>query len=188
MNSASSEPILEEPPQESDKSVHTSIPPKQTYVRSFQRKLRIVLEPVIEQCFRNLFFWETDDKQIGWLIRSFHSNILAIIFIVYWISHTVLHSYWLLWFIWIILGTIWLQHMVTGCCILTRIEQRLIGDKSCVLDPMMRLFQIPVTNENGKGLTIFLSTTFFFLQSLELYTRTVLNIQSFLYFLPHIVL
>ena len=202
MNVTTESPQQEAPPPPSEESLPTHeskvIPksnpepsatqrPPPSFIRSIQRSIRVFLEPRVETFFRTIFFWETDDKQIGRLVRAFHSNILTVILIVYWISHTVLHSYWLLWLLWTVLGLIWIQHVLAGCCILTRIEQRLIGDTECVLDPMMRLFQIPTTNENGKGLTIFLSTTFFLLQSLELYSRTVLNIQSFLFFLPHML-
>jgi hypothetical protein len=187
MDSSSSESDLKEMQQESKKPVDTSIPhqPQPTYVRSLQQKLRGVIEPFVETCFRNLFFWETNDKQIGLLIRSFHSNVLTTILIVYWISHTVIHSYWLLWSLWVVVGLIWLQHILTGCCIPTHIERRLIGDSESVLDPMLKFFNVPTSKDNNWA--IFLSTTIFLLQSLELYSRTVLNIQSFLFLFPHLL-
>jgi hypothetical protein len=184
MNS-SSEPELENHATSAKESIPQPPVQQQTYVRSLQQKLRAIMEPFVETCFRNLFFWETDDKQIGFLIRSFHSNILFIILIVYWISHTVIHSYWLLWVLWVVVGLIWLQHILTGCCIPTQIERRLIGDTVSVLDPMLRFFNVPTSKDNNWA--IFMSTTIFIVQSLELYSRTVVNIQSFLFLLPQLL-
>jgi hypothetical protein len=178
----------QEPPSEEslpilEPKVASNSPP--SYIRSIQQTIRKFVEPRVETFFRTICFWETDDKYIGLFIRSFHSNVLTAILLVYWISHTVIHSYWLLWALWIVVGLIWLQHILTGCCIPTQIERRLIGDTHSVLDPMMRLFNVPTSRDNNWA--IFLSTTFFLLQSLELYSRTVLNIQSFLFFLPHML-
>lgn len=42
------------------------------------------------------------------------------------------------------------MHMITGGCVLTRIEQRLTGDNLTIVDPLLEIFNIPKTRKyNG---------------------------------------
>jgi hypothetical protein len=82
--------------------------------------------------------------------------------------------------VWLTMSIIWIHHILTGSCILTRIEQRLINDKITLADPLLELFNIPVTKENAMAITIFISTVSCITLSFELFTRTMLNFTSFL--------
>jgi hypothetical protein len=143
-----------------------------------QKWFRTMLEYWIEHIFRMLFFWESDDKRIGILIRYVHSFTISFIFISYIIAHTIIPSYWLMFSVWISIMIIWIHHILTGSCVFTRIEQRLINDKVTLADPLLQLFDIPITNKNAMTFTYFISTISVVTISLELFTRTLLNVKS----------
>lgn len=70
------------------------------------------------------------------------------------------------------------MHMITGGCVFTRIEQRLLEDKITIVDPLLDIFHIPKTRENIMGITLLSSTLCFVTLSFELFTRTLLNIKA----------
>jgi hypothetical protein len=144
------------------------------------RKFRKKLQDALEIFFRWLFFWEIDDKRIGLFIRVLHQYLIMFLVISYLIVHTILPNYFYLFSIWFIAGIIWSLHCLTGSCVLTKIEQKLIDDKITVADPFLDIFHIPKTKENIMGVTLMTSTAFFLFLSFELLARTVLNIKSYI--------
>jgi len=147
--------------------------------RTVQQKARKVLEKWSEIVFRSIFFWENDDKRLGILIRTLHQYFITFVVLCYILVHTVLPSYIFMFLIWIIIGCLAFVQLLTGCCIWTRIEQRLIGDKITLSDYLLELFHIPITKENTIGVTLMYSTSCFIFLSFELFTRTLLNITEF---------
>jgi hypothetical protein len=146
--------------------------------RKFRKTLRNILETNIEAFFRLLLFWETDTKKLGILIRSIHQFFIIALFVCYIIVHTIVPSYWFLCIVWFIATIIWAHHILTGCCIFTRIEQRLIGDKLTISDPVLEIFHISPTKENTIGFTIIISTLCCIFLSFELFTRSLLNVKT----------
>ena len=147
---------------------------------SIQRRIRKWLEPITEYNCRCILFWENDDEKIGILIREIHNTIVHATLFSYILVHTLFPSYWLLCALWVIIGLSWAHHILTGSCIFTRIEQRLMKVKTTISDYLLELFHIPVTNQNTMGFTVCMSTFLFATLSLELFSRTILNISSIL--------
>jgi hypothetical protein len=143
-------------------------------------KFRKKLQNGFETLFRWLFFWETDDKRIGTFIRFIHQYFLMAIIITFVLVHTILPNYIYLFSLWLTSTIIWLLHVTTGSCVLTKIEHKLTGEKITVADPFLDLFHIPKTKENIMGITLMSSTVFFLFLSFELIARTSLQIRSFL--------
>ena len=102
-----------------------------------ERWLPKILEDNFEKILRVLCFWENDDKRIGIFIRFLHHSIIYICFIWYIIIHTFMPSYLLFLLFYCIAGLIWLQHIIVGGCIFSKIESRLIGDKKSFVDPIL---------------------------------------------------
>ena len=75
----------------------------------------------------------------------------------------------LLFLIWF---AIWLHHIVSGGCVSSKIEQRLIGDSSSFVDPFLEIFHIPVTPETTTGLTIMGSTFLVIFLGFEVLSRS----------------
>jgi hypothetical protein len=144
-------------------------------MRSFRKKL----QNGFEIFFRWLFFWERDDKRLGTLIRALHQLVLMALIVFFCLIHTVIPNYIYLFLLWLTSFIIWALHMLTGSCVLTKIEHKLTGEKITVADPFLDLFHIPKTKETIMGITIMSSTVFFLFLSFELIARTVLNVRSY---------
>ena len=142
----------------------------------FQEYLLDILEPF----FKKLFFWESDPVRIGKLIRIFHTNSTYLLFFTIIIVHTVIPSYFLLLVVYLIWFCIWSHHILTGGCIISKLEQRLIGDKVSFIDQILEIFNIPVTPQTTSGAVVLGSTLILFMMSLELCARTVLTLNSYL--------
>lgn len=144
----------------------------------FQDYLLDILEPL----FKNLFFWETDPVRIGKLIRVIHTNSMYMLFFSIIIVHTVVPSYFLLVLIYILCFCVWVHHILTGGCIISKLEQKLIGDSSSFVDPILEVFNIPITPQTTSGAVVIGSTLIIFMMSLELCARTVLNVRQYIPF------
>ena len=140
-----------------------------------------IFEDKVENIFRKVLFWENDDKRIGIFIRFLHHSIIYICFIWYIIIHTFMPSYLLFLLFYCIAGLIWLQHIIVGGCIFSKIESRLIGDKKSFVDPILDTFHIPITPESTSGIVRLGSTLGIFMLSCELMARTINGIRAWFY-------
>jgi hypothetical protein len=137
---------------------------------------------ILETFVKKIFFWETDDKRIGKLIRFVHHACMYLLGIMIITVHTVLPSYILLFIVYIFCLLIWIQHILTGGCIVSKLEQKLIGDKNSFVDPILESFHIPITEQTTVGFTILGSTCVLLMLSLELSARTILTLKSYFSF------
>jgi hypothetical protein len=144
----------------------------------FQEYLILILEPFLMK----IFFWESDPIRIGKLIRVLHTNITYLLFFSIIAVHTIIPSYFLLVILYLIWFCVWAHHVLTGGCIISKIEQRLIGDKTSFIDPILEVFNIPVTPQTTTGAIVMGSTLILFMMTLELSVRTVLTLNSYLRF------
>ena len=144
----------------------------------FQEYLLIILEPF----FKKLFFWETDPVRIGKLIRVIHTISMYLLFFSIIAVHTIFPSYFLLLIIYLLWFCVWAHHILTGGCIISKLEQRLIGDKTSFLDPILEVFNIPITPQTTTGTVVLGSSLILFMMTLELSARTVLTLNSYLRF------
>jgi hypothetical protein len=148
--------------------------PPQDKIRHFRKQFQSILEMVL----RWIFFWETDDKRLGRLIYILHQSSVMFTIVCYMVIHTLYPSYILLGIIWAITSIVWLLHIFTGGCVLTRIEQQLTGEKNTIIDPLLEIFHIPNTKETSMGITVLMSTVFMAALSFELFARTIINVKS----------
>lgn len=141
------------------------------------------LEKFLEYIFRKLFFWEHDDKRLGTLIRLLHHTVMYGLGISLILVHTLLPSYWLFLGLYFVTFLIWLQHILCGGCVVNRIERKFIGDNMGFVDQFLEAFHMPVTDETTRGVTIMGSTLVLFLLTLELTSRSILNMKYYLSYL-----
>jgi hypothetical protein len=144
------------------------------------KQFRKRLQNNLETCLRYLFFWESDDAKIGHFIRLLHQLFIMFLIVCYLVVHTFFPSYIFLFFVWLCVTIIWIGHVITGGCIFTRIEQKLTGEKITIVDPLLELFQIPVTRETTMGITMLTSTITVVFLTFELLLRTIINIKAFI--------
>lgn len=140
------------------------------------------LEIHAERALRNLFFWETDDKKLGTLLRFLHHSVVYITLLTYIIIHTVMPSYILLVLLYGFILLVWIHHIICGGCLSSKIEQKLIGDSTSFVDPILESFHIPITSESTVGITIMGSTLLVVLLTFELTSRTILNVRQWIPF------
>ena len=129
-----------------------------------------------------VLFWEKDPKRIVNILSFTHNLITYIMFIFLIVIHTVIPSFFLLVLFYIIYFFIWLHQIITGGCIISKVEQKLIGDSNSFVDPILDAFHIPITSESTSGIIVMGSTLVMIMLSLELFARTILTVKSYLRF------
>ena len=105
-----------------------------------------------------ILFWESDDKKKGKILRAFHHlcshGLLALIFV----SHTLYPAFWLQTLILMYCIFIWVHHIMTNGCVISKVEQKLIGDHENLIDPYLELFHIEVEESSKPGIVTLGST------------------------------
>jgi len=142
------------------------------------QQLSQIIETSFECMLRRVIFWEKDDKKIGLMIRFIHYSFIYFMVFFYILNHTFLPSYFLFMIYYCIFLLMFIHHMICGGCILTVIENRMIGDKQCFIDPLLEIFHIPTTPEVSSGVFILISCLCMGFLTLELILRTTLSIQQ----------
>lgn len=137
-----------------------------------------LLQDNLEKLLRFVFFWEEDPKKIGGLIRFLHHSVVYMFVIWYIVIHTFLPSFLLFILFYIAFGLVWIQHLVCGGCVVSKIEQKLIGDTKSFVDPILETFHIPITPESTAGIVILGSTSVMFMLSCELLIRLITLIKN----------
>jgi hypothetical protein len=124
-----------------------------------------------EWIVHKVFFWESDNERKGKLLRAIHhflSNSLIVMIIV---SHTVYPAFWLQTIVLCICLLVWLQHVSCNGCVISKVEQKLIGDSSSFVDPLFDLFHVEPTKELSIMVVILGSSVGVLLLSLEWIAR-----------------
>ena len=120
-----------------------------------------------EWIVRTLLFWEEDDVRKGLILRTFHHATMYALGTLIIVSHTIYPAFWLQTLVLGLCILIWVQHVVTHGCVISKVEQKLIGDTESFVDPFLMMFRIEMTHESKSGLVILGSTLVVTLLSLE---------------------
>jgi hypothetical protein len=155
-------------------------PPPAATQKTEKHWLHSLMESSTETALRWIFFWERDDKTLGKFVRFLHHGVIYFALIMYIIIHTLHPSYLLLCLFWVFALTVWVQHVVTGGCIFSKIEQKLIGDSNSFVDPILAAFHMPITPETTTGIVTMGSSCVMVLLTFELMCRTILNVKAWL--------
>ena len=112
-----------------------------------------------EWVVHKLFFWETDNKRKGQIARALHHFASYALITLIFVSQLVYPRFWLQTIVMVFCAATWVQHVLTNGCIISKVEQKLIGDSSSFIDPYLALFNIEVASEQSKiGILILGST------------------------------
>lgn len=120
-----------------------------------------------EWLVHELFFWEKDNVKKGKIVRAIHHFVSnGLIFLVL-VSHLLYPAFWLQTFVLFCWTIIWIQHVFTNGCIVSKVEQKLIGDESSFIDPILFMFHIELNEQGKRGFVTLGSTMLVSLLSLE---------------------
>jgi hypothetical protein len=118
-----------------------------------------------------ILFWETDKERKGKLLRWVHHFMSYALLIMIVVSHTIYPAFWLQTMILGFCILVWLQHITCNGCVLSKVEQKLIGDSKSFIDPFVEIFHIEPTHQITIAILILGSTIGVALLSLEWIAR-----------------
>lgn len=144
------------------------------------KEWNIYILDVLEKYILKIFYWESDRARIGKIIRFIHHFTMYSLILLYVCIHTIFPSYILLCLLYFWTTLVWIHQVLTGGCIVSKLEQRFIGDSASYVDPILEVFKIPITPESTAGVVIMISTTVMVMMSFELSARTIMTIRSYL--------
>jgi len=124
-----------------------------------------------EWAVHKIMFWEEDPIRKGKILRYIHnflSNTLIVLIIV---SHTLYPAFWLQTLILFACLLVWLQHIACNGCVVSKVEQKLIGDYESFVTPILEAFHQKPTPELATVFVIVGSTLVVFLLGLEWLAR-----------------
>jgi hypothetical protein len=124
-----------------------------------------------EWLVHRVLFWEEDDAKKGRILRTLHHAGTYILFTLIMVSHVLYPAFW---FQTIILGfcsLVWIQHVLTHGCVISKVEQRLIKDESSFVDPYLEMFGIEADEKSKQGILILGSTLGVAILTLEWISR-----------------
>lgn len=121
-----------------------------------------------EWLLHRVMFWETDDKRKGRILRAIHQFVMYSLLTLIIVSHTIYPALWLQTCVLFFCVLIWVQHVLTRGCVISKIEQKWLDDTVSFVDPFLDLFGVDMTPESDKsGVVIMGSTLAVFLLTLE---------------------
>jgi len=124
-----------------------------------------------EWTVHKVLFWEEDPVRKGKLVRYIHDFLSNTMIILIVISHTLYPAFWLQTIVLCICVVVWLQHLVCNGCVISKVEQKLIGDTRSFAAPFLEVFHIEPTKELGSAMIIMGSTLVVFFLGLEWIAR-----------------
>ena len=139
-----------------------------------QKGVRRVVEPIVENTLRTLFFWTRTDQEFGDAVVILHKSLLYLFIVAVIIINVVPVPHTFIIFMLVLSFAILIQHLVLGVCVLSTIEKRVLGAPYPLMEPILTLFKIPVSVESLKGVTVLILsmiTLSFLLQVLRIWIQ-----------------
>lgn len=124
-----------------------------------------------EWLVHRIFFWETDNKKKGRILRAFHHFLSYSLLTLIVISHTIYPSFWLQTLLLFVCALVWMHHIATRGCVISKVEQKLLEDSQSFLDPFLELCDIEATEYSKQGILMLGSTLGVGILALEWFGR-----------------
>lgn len=91
---------------------------------------------------------EYEDEILGYIIAIFHLMISCSVIFLIFVSHTIYPSVWLKAISFIILFSIWIQHILLDACIVTLFEKKLVHESQTpfhtILTKILAIFNLTI--------------------------------------------
>jgi len=113
-----------------------------------------------EWAINTVMFWESDEKKRGRIVRALHHFLSYGLITMIIVCHTIYPAFWLQTVILVICILVWIQHILTGGCVISKIEQKWLGDQQSFVDPLVELFNIKLAEDDDRSGFVTLGSTF----------------------------
>jgi hypothetical protein len=124
-----------------------------------------------EWLVHRVFFWEDDDGKKGRIVRTLHHAATYILGTLIIVSHVIYPAFWLQTILLGFCTIVWIQHVLTHGCVISKVEQRLLKDEVSFLDPYLEIFGVEVNEKSKQGILIMGSTLSVGILTLEWVSR-----------------
>jgi len=120
----------------------------------------------------NAMFWETDEKRRARIVRAIHHFLSYGLITMIIVCHTIYPAFWLQTTVLFVCILVWIQHVLTGGCVVSKVEQKWLGDSESFVDPIVELFHIKLAEDDDRsGFVTLGSTMAVFFLTLEWVSR-----------------
>ena len=139
-----------------------------------QKGLRRLIEPIIEKTLRTLFFWTRNEQEVGDALVTLHKLLFYVFIVAIIIINVIPVPPIFIIFMLALSITILVQHLMLGVCVLSTIENRVLGAPYPLMEPILTLFKIPISVESLRGVTVLIlsiTTLSFLLQVLRIWIQ-----------------
>jgi hypothetical protein len=132
-----------------------------------------------EWLVHKVLFWETDNVKKGRILRFIHYILSYGLVLLVIISHTIYPALWLQTCVLWVCFLAWVQHVLTHGCVISKVEQKLIGDGDSLIDSILDIFHIEANEYSKRGILTLISTVSVGLLSLEWVSRIFHKVMPF---------
>lgn len=108
----------------------------------------------------NAMFWETDEKKRAKIVRAIHHFLSYGLITLIIVAHTIYPAFWLQSYLLVVCILVWIQHVLTGGCVISKVEQKWLGDTESFVDPIVDLFHIKLAPEDDRSGFVTMGSTF----------------------------
>lgn len=125
-------------------------------------------------------FWETDSKKKGRIVRAFHHAATYALLTLILVAHVIYPAFWFQSIVFGFYLIVWIQHVLTNGCVISKVEQRLLEDEFSFIDPYLELFNVKTDNDSKPGILILGSTVVMGCLGLEWVARAIYKLKKVL--------
>lgn len=139
-----------------------------------RKEIRRVIEPIVENILRTLFFWTRNEQDVGNALIVLHKSLLYLFIGALIIINVMPVSNIFIISMLVLSVVVLIQHLMLGVCVLSTIEKRVLGAPYPLMEPILTLFNIPTNVETVKGVTVLIIALFtlsFLLQVIRIWIQ-----------------
>jgi hypothetical protein len=138
-----------------------------------EKSIRRQIIEFTESLLRHICFWATTEEEFGNCLIGLHIGLVAAV----WISVIVVQLFDLpniiIFAMIVMFMCLFLQHYLLGLCVLSSIENRVLGAPYPITEPFLKVFTIPVSVDSVRGVNFLVMTIFIAVFGLQLLRRFI---------------
>jgi len=113
-----------------------------------------------EWAINTVMFWEPDEKKRAKIVRAAHHFFSYGLMTMIIVSHTIYPAFWFQTALLVVCIMVWIHHLLTGGCIISKLEQKWLGDTESFVDPFLVLFNIRLMPDDDRSGFVTMGSTF----------------------------